>query len=75
MILRMIGRMVPLLLMPPFPVLIMSVKRVRNTALRIAKDLDTGPDLVVVELTALFHDMAGMSLIILLFDTNIGCLH
>lgn len=39
--------------------LTVSVDRVRNTALRIARTLEQKPDMVVVELAALFHDMAG----------------
>jgi len=34
------------------------VNRVRNTALRIGRSLDPLPDMLVVELAALFHDMA-----------------
>ncbi|RSH90448.1 hypothetical protein EHS25_001053 [Saitozyma podzolica] len=38
------------------------VDRVRKTAMRIARSLNPEPDLLVVELAALFHDMAdGMS--------------
>lgn len=37
------------------------VARVRRTAMRIAKTFDPEPDMLVVELTALFHDMAGTS--------------
>ncbi|ORY28596.1 hypothetical protein BCR39DRAFT_534288 [Naematelia encephala] len=33
------------------------VNRVRNTAIRIASSLDPRPDLLVVELAALFHDL------------------
>ena len=36
----------------------MSVARVRKLALRIAKTT-AKPDIMVVELAALFHDMAG----------------
>ncbi len=35
------------------------VERVRNTAMRIARTLEPKPDMVAVELAALFHDMAG----------------
>lgn len=31
--------------------------------MRIAKTFDPAPDMLVVELTALFHDMAGTSLV------------
>jgi hypothetical protein len=40
---------------------ILAVDRVRRNALKIAKSLEPGPDMTVVELAALFHDMAGES--------------
>ncbi len=46
-----------------------TVNRVRNTALRIAKTLDLKPDPVVVELAALFHDMAGQFLVVIQLDS------
>jgi hypothetical protein len=36
-----------------------TVNRVRNVAMKIAKTLNGDIDLLVVELAALFHDMAG----------------
>lgn len=36
-----------------------AVDRVRRTALRIARTLEPQPDLLVVELAALFHDLDG----------------
>jgi hypothetical protein len=41
--------------------LILTVDRVRRNALKIAKSLEPRPDMAVVELAALFHDMAGES--------------
>jgi HD superfamily phosphohydrolase YqeK len=38
-----------------------SVNRVRNMALKLAPTLDEKPDMLVLELIALFHDMAGRS--------------
>lgn len=38
-----------------------SVDRVRNMALKLAPTLDEKPDMLVLELIALFHDMAGAS--------------
>ncbi len=38
-----------------------TVDRVRRTALKIGRSLSQDVDLLVVELAALFHDMAGQS--------------
>ena len=35
------------------------MERVRRTALKIARTIEPAPDALVVELAALFHDMAG----------------
>lgn len=37
------------------------VNRVRNIALALSKGLEKQPDMLVLELIALFHDMAGKS--------------
>jgi hypothetical protein len=44
---------------PAAPVELLSVDRVRRAALHIAKTLPSHIDLKIVELAALFHDVAG----------------